>query len=147
MTTRVKADFEIAGWDETPFDEGVGVGKLTEALVTKKYTGGIEATSTTKWLMAYAPDKTATFVGIERIKGTVDGKHGSLVLLHDGVFEDGAATATLRIVSGTDELKGATGDGTLPRRPGRVDNPRTAPGLTPTGAGIRRWRPDPTGWE
>ena len=113
MTTRVKAEFEIAGWDETPFDEGVGVGKLTEALVTKKYTGGIEATSTTKWLMAYAPDKTATFVGIERIKGTVDGKHGSLVLLHDGVFEDGAATATLRIVSGTDELKGATGSGTF----------------------------------
>jgi hypothetical protein len=52
-------------------------------------------------------------VGIERIKGTVDGKHGSLVLLHDGVFEDGAATATLRIVAGTDELKGATGDGTF----------------------------------
>ncbi|MDT5238862.1 MAG: hypothetical protein QOD97_1060 [Mycobacterium sp.] len=113
MTSRVEAEFEIAGWEETPFDEGVGVAKLTEALVEKKYSGGIEATSTTKWLMAYAPDKTATFVGIERIKGTVDGKHGSLVLLHDGDFKDGAATATLRIVSGTDELKGMTGEGTF----------------------------------
>lgn len=113
MTTRVRAEFEIASWDETPFDEGVGVAKLSEALVEKKYSGGIDATSTTKWLMAYAPDKTATFVGIERIKGTIDGKHGTLVVLHDGVFEDGAATATLRIVSGTDQLKGATGEGTF----------------------------------
>ncbi|MDT5326225.1 MAG: hypothetical protein QOF25_3377, partial [Mycobacterium sp.] len=80
MTSRVEAEFEIAGWEETPFDEGVGVAKLTEALVAKKYAGRIEATSTTKWLMAYAPDKTATFVGIERIKGTVDGRRGSLVL-------------------------------------------------------------------
>jgi len=113
MTTRVKAEFEIASWDETPFDEAVGVAKLTEALVEKKYSGDIEATSTTKWLMSYAPDKTATFVGIERIKGTVGGKHGSLVMLHDGDFKDGAATATLRIVSGTDELKGLTGKGTF----------------------------------
>jgi hypothetical protein len=113
MTTRVKAEFEIASWHETPFDEGVGVAKLTEALVAKKYSGGIDATSTTKWLMTYAPDKTATFVGIERIKGTVHGKHGSLVLLHDGDFKDGAATATLRVVSGTDELEGMTGKGTF----------------------------------
>ena len=48
--------------------------------------GDIDGTSTTKWLMAYAPDKTATFVGIEQIKGTVGGKRGGLVLLHDGTF-------------------------------------------------------------
>jgi Protein of unknown function (DUF3224) len=103
--------FEIANWDETPFDDGVGVSKLTEALVAKKYSGDIDGTSTTKWLMAYAPDKTATYVGIERIKGTIGGKRGSLVLMHDGAFEGGAATATLRVVSGTDELAGASGSG------------------------------------
>ena len=73
-----RSRFEIANWDETPFDDGVGVSKLTEALVAKKYSGDIDGTSTTKWLMAYAPDKTATYVGIERIKGTVGGKRGSL---------------------------------------------------------------------
>ena len=103
MTVHIEARFEIANWDESPFDDGVGVSKLTEALVTKKYSGDVDGTSTTKWLMAYAPDKTATYVGIERIKGTVGGRRGSLVLLHDGVFADGAATATLRVVSGTDE--------------------------------------------
>jgi hypothetical protein len=111
MSARIEASFEIANWDETPFDDGVGVSKLTEALVAKNYSGDIEGTSTTKWLMAYAPDKTATYVGIERIKGMIGGKRGSLVLMHDGAFEGGAATATLRVVSGTDELAGASGSG------------------------------------
>jgi Protein of unknown function (DUF3224) len=111
MSARIEAGFEIANWDETPFDDGVGVSKLTEALVAKKYSGDIDGTSTTKWLMAYAPDKTATYVGIERIKGTIGGKRGSLVLMHDGAFEGGAATATLRVVSGTGELAGASGSG------------------------------------
>jgi hypothetical protein len=113
MPATVKATFEVTGWDETPFDDGVGVSRLTEALVSKKYSGDVEGTSTTKWLMAYAPDKTATYVGIERIQGTVDGRHGTLVVLHDGTFEDGVAKADLRVVSGTDELKGATGAGTF----------------------------------
>jgi len=111
MSARIEAGFEIANWDETPFDDGVGVSKLTEALVAKNYSGDIDGTSTTKWLMAYAPDKTATYVGIERIKGTIGGKRGSLVLMHNGAFEGGAATATLRVVSGTDELAGASGSG------------------------------------
>ena len=111
MTARIEAGFEIVNWEETPFDDGVGVSKLTEALVDKKYSGDVDGTSTTKWLMAYAPDKTATYVGIERIKGTIGGKRGSLVLMHDGAFEGGAATATLRVVSGTDELAGASGSG------------------------------------
>src|SRR5262249_36595712 len=111
MTARIEAGFEIVNWEETPFDDGVGVSKLTEALVTKNYSGDVEGTSTTKWLMAYAPDKTATYVGIERIKGTVGGKRGSLVLIPDGACEGGAATATLRVVSGTDELAGASGSG------------------------------------
>ena len=111
MSAQIEASFEIAKRDETPFDDAVGVSKMTEALVEKTYSGDIEGTSVTKWLMAYAPDKTATYVGIERIKGTVGGKRGSLVLLHDGAFEGGAATATLRVVSGTDELSDVTGGG------------------------------------
>jgi Protein of unknown function (DUF3224) len=111
MTDTIKAQFEVASWDEQPFDEGTDLAKLTDALVTKTYTGDIDGTSTTKWLMAYAPDETATFVGIERIQGTVGGHSGSLVLQHVGEFKDGAAKATLTVLSGTDELTTASGDG------------------------------------
>ena len=51
MTAHIEARFEIANWDETPFDDTESP-KLTEALVSKKYSGDIEGTSTTKWLLA-----------------------------------------------------------------------------------------------
>jgi hypothetical protein len=111
MSTHIEATFEIARWDETPFEGGDADTKLTEALVDKTYSGDITGSSTTKWLMAYAPDKSATYVGIEYLSGTVRGRNGGLVLLHDGEFRDGAATAALRVVSGTGELVGATGGG------------------------------------
>ena len=120
MTTQIKAAFEIGSWDETPFEDGDDETKLTEALVSKRYSGDIDGTSTTKWLMAYAQDKSATYVGIEHITGTVGGRRGGLVLLHDGEFADGVATAVMRVVSGTGELAGATGSRKVPRRPGRL---------------------------
>ena len=103
----------MTNWDESPFDDGDDVGKLTEAQVSKKYSGAIEGTSVTRWLMAYAPDGTASFVGIERIRASVHGKSGTVVLVHDGEFADGAATGTLRVLSGSDELKAVTGAGTF----------------------------------
>jgi len=121
MSAQISASFEIKGWDEQPFDEAVGVAKLTKATVAKEYTGDVEGTSATEWLMAYHPDKSADFVGLERIKGTIDGRRGSLVLQHVGTFEDGAAKATLTVISGTDELKGATGTGQFVADPaGRI---------------------------
>jgi Protein of unknown function (DUF3224) len=117
MPARIHAQFEITSWDETPFDDGTGVARLTEALVGRKYTGDVEGTSTTKWLMAYAPDKTAAFVGLERIKGSVSGKHGSLVLRHVGRFENGSADASLTVISGTDELESVSGSGDFTANP------------------------------
>jgi hypothetical protein len=118
MTSEVRASFEIKGWDERPFDEGVGVAKLTKASVAKEYGGDVEGSSATEWLMAYNPDESADFVGIERITGTIGGRRGSLVLQHVGRFADGAARASLTVVSGTDELEGATGRGELVADPG-----------------------------
>ena len=111
MSRHIEARFEIASWDETPFEDGDEPTKLTEALVTKRYEGDIQGTSTTKWLMAYAPDKSALFVGIEHILGTIGGKHGGIVLLHDGQYRDGVAAAELRIASGTKDLAMVGGTG------------------------------------
>ena len=74
MSRHIEARFQIASWDETPFEGGDEATKLTEALVSKRYEGDIKGTSTTKWLMAYSPDKSALFVGIEHITGTIGGK-------------------------------------------------------------------------
>ena len=115
MNTRIEATFEIAGWDETPFeDSGDEDAKLTEALVKKRYSGEIDGESTTKWLMSYAPDKSATYVGIEHITGTVGGRRGGLVLMHDGEF------ARRRRDGGDAHRVGH-------RRPGRRDRRRKVP--------------------
>jgi len=111
MSRHIEATFEIGSWDETPFEDGNEATKLTEALVAKRYDGDIKGTSTTKWLLAYAPDKSALFVGIEHLTGTIGGHHGSLVLLHDGLFRDGVASADVRIASGTGDLTNAAGSG------------------------------------
>jgi hypothetical protein len=39
MASEISARFEIKGWDEQPFDEAVGVAKLTKASVAREYTG------------------------------------------------------------------------------------------------------------
>ena len=111
MSKHIEATFQIASWDETPFENGDEATKLTEALVTKRYEGDIQGTSTTKWLLAYAPDKSALFVGIEHINGTIAGTTGGLVLLHDGSYSDGVASADVRIASGTGGLAEAAGSG------------------------------------
>jgi hypothetical protein len=111
MSRHIEARFEIGSWDETPFEDGDDATKLTEALVSKRYEGDIKGTSTTKWLMAYAPDKSALFVGIEHITGTIGGKKGGIVVLHDGEYRDGVASAELRVASGTDGLADVAGTG------------------------------------
>jgi hypothetical protein len=118
MTAELEAAFEIKGWDEQPFDEAAGGAKLTRASVAKEYSGDVEGSSATEWLMAYQPDQSAVFVGLERIRGTIGGRRGSLVLQHVGTFSDGVARATLTVVSGADELEGATGGGEMVADPG-----------------------------
>ncbi len=65
--------------------------------------------------MIYAEDGSASFVGLERVKGDLTGKKGSFVLQHVGRFADGAAKGTVTVVpgSGTGELVGLSGNGEL----------------------------------
>jgi hypothetical protein len=111
MSRHIEVRFEIASWDETPFEDGDDATKLTEALVAKRYEGDIKGTSTTKRLLAYSPDKSAQFVGVEHITGTIGGKKSGMVLLHDGEYRDGVAAAELRVASGTESLANVAGTG------------------------------------
>ncbi len=111
MPTELDAKITITSWDEKPIDDAPEAEKITRATVKKDYSGDITGSSLTEWVMAYAPDKLATFMGVERLTGAVDGKEGTLVLQHSGRFEDGAATAEITILRGTGGLANATGTG------------------------------------
>jgi hypothetical protein len=120
MGSAVNATFAVESWNEDPFDEAADLPRLTRATVTKQYSGDIDGQSVTEWLMAYAEDGTASFVGLERIRGTVAGRAGSLVVQHVGTFADGAARAALTVVpgAGTEQLQAATGGGSFVADPG-----------------------------
>jgi hypothetical protein len=132
MQTQLSAKFEVTSWDETPFDdEDPSRPKVTRAVVAKEYSGDIEGTSTTQWLMAYGKDGSATFVGLERITARFPAGEGTLVLQHVGSYEDGAAKAQLTVVEGANsgDLEAAKGAGAFFADPGgSVTLTLTSPG-------------------
>lgn len=113
MTKTASARFAIKSWDEKPYSEGQDLPKLTRAGVTKAYTGDIEGEGQVEYLMMYRSDGSATFVGLERIIGRLDGKTGSFVLQRAGVFEGGQAKESYSVIPGsaTGQLQGLRGDG------------------------------------
>jgi hypothetical protein len=123
MSNPIEASFAVDDWDEQPIDDQPDAPRVTCATVTKTYAGDVDGRSITDWLMAYADDGTATFVGMERISGEIGGRTGTLVLRHVGEYRDGAATASLEVVAGcaSGELAGVEGSGELVADPsGRI---------------------------
>ena len=108
-----EATFTIQGWDEQPFAEREGSGKLTQAAVQQQITGDIEGSSDVRWLMAYTADDRAEFVGIQVVEGSLAGREGAFVLRSLGTFDGKQAVGDLTVVdgSGTGALRGITGTG------------------------------------
>lgn len=113
----LEATFDIAGWDESPFQEWEG-GKLTRASVSTKYAGDIEGESVLEYLMSYGPDGSVAYVGIERVTGAAGGRTGGIVLRHIGTFTGGAAKSELTVVGGSGDFEGAAGAGRMVADPG-----------------------------
>lgn len=113
MATHATGEFELKSWDEEPYDEIEGGGKLTRAVVTQGFTGDIEGDGAVQWLMCYRPDGTADFVGLQRVTGRVGGRSGSFVLQNTGTFDGKQATGPWSVVPGsaTGELRGLSGQG------------------------------------
>jgi hypothetical protein len=115
MSTHATGTFKIEVWDEDAYIEEETGGKLTRASVKQSFAGDIEGEGSVEWLMCYRPDKTADFVGLQRISGRLGERSGSFVLQSNGVFDGKEARADLMVVdgSGTDDLLGIKGSGEL----------------------------------
>jgi hypothetical protein len=105
--------FRVENWDENETLEADGGSKVTRATVTKAFEGDLEGEGAVEWLMGYADDGSATFVGLERIVGKLGDRSGSFVVRHTGTFDGALAKGKLEVVpgSGTDGLRGLTGEG------------------------------------
>lgn len=98
----------------TPHAPDAGATDTLPARLTmdKQFHGDLEGTSHGQMLTAStAVDGSAGYVAIERVRGTLQGRAGSLVLQHSGSLERGTPHLTITVVpdSGTEELVGLAG--------------------------------------
>jgi hypothetical protein len=115
MSTHGTGTFEGTSWEEHPYSEIDGGPKLSRALVTNAYQGAIEGEGTLEYLLMYRADGSCVFVGAERVVGRIDGRAGSFVLQHSGVFAAETATTTIGVVAGcgTGDLAALRGEGSF----------------------------------
>jgi hypothetical protein len=111
MTKKVEGTFEVRVQVEPPQSDVEGV-VLGRARVEKHFVGALEGKGEVAMLTVQTPDpKRRAYVALERIEGSLEGKRGSFVTMHQGTSDpDGMALAiAIAPGSGTGELAGITG--------------------------------------
>lgn len=110
---KLEGEFEVTSWDEDTYQKLGGERKLTKASVTQKFTGDLAGSGAVEWLMSYADDGKARFVGFQRIESTAAGRVGSVVIESNGKFDGKKAAGTWSVLpgSGDGDLEGMTGKG------------------------------------
>jgi uncharacterized protein DUF3224 len=114
--------FEVTpGSEDALFETDDGL-TLTHATGIQRFTGDIQGEGSVDWLMCYLPNKTARFVGLQRIDGSLDGRTGTFVMEATGSHDGTQSGATWTIVSGsgTGDLTGITGEGSFDAAGGRT---------------------------
>jgi len=115
MSDRTHATAEIAVqvYRPVPYDEPIEGPSLVRIHVEETFAGDITGTGVVEFLQAARADGTASFVGIERVTGSVSGRTGTFLLQDHGTVADGIVSGDWFVVpeSGTGELTGLRGEG------------------------------------
>jgi hypothetical protein len=88
---------------------------LNRIHVEERFNGDIEADGVTEFLQAAYADGTASFVGIERLTGTLDGREGTFLLQDAGTVQGSVVYGDWFVIpgSGTGGLAGLRGEGSF----------------------------------
>ncbi|MFJ9364917.1 DUF3224 domain-containing protein [Nocardia sp. NPDC101769] len=110
---RVEGTITVHKYEPVPYDEPEQGPVLTRIHVEESFSGGIEGDGVVEFLQSSTPDGAASFVGIERITGSVDGKSGTFLLQDAGTVADNIVSGEWFVVpgSGTGDLTGLRGEG------------------------------------
>lgn len=107
-----KGTFDTANWTPQPhYDDrdGVTLGIVT---MTKTFQGDLTGTSLVTLLVASTPvEDSRSYVAMERIDCTLDGRAGSFTVQHSAASDRGGKDLRITVVpdSGTGELRGIRG--------------------------------------
>ncbi|WP_426035392.1 DUF3224 domain-containing protein [Brevundimonas sp. DC300-4] len=100
----------LAPADAEVIEAGLG---LSRYILSKTFSGGIQGVSSGQMLTGGPPgDTTGTYIALERVVGTLDGKEGAFLLAHRGDMSPEGYTLSITVVpnSGTGALAGISGD-------------------------------------
>ncbi|MED5593998.1 DUF3224 domain-containing protein [Janthinobacterium sp. P210006] len=107
----IRGTFDVKISPETLSDTAAqsGLGRLS---LDKRYHGALDARAQGEMLSVRAAVAgSAGYVALERVEGTLDGRHGSFYLQHSGSMTRGAPALSVTVVpdTGTEQLQGLSG--------------------------------------
>ena len=113
MSQNAASNFTVTSWEEKPYEGSTEDLKITQALVSKNYTGDITGVGSVIYLMKHKADGTASFIGLQQINGSIEGRSGSFAIEQNGHFDGNQAKGTYQIKpgSGTGDLSTLQGEG------------------------------------
>ena len=112
-TTRANAIITVHRYEPEIYDERPDGPALVRIHVEERFTGDIEGDGVVEFLQAAHADGSASFVGLERVTGSVAGRKGTFLLQDNGTVRDQVVSGEWFVVpgSGTGELAGLRGEG------------------------------------
>jgi hypothetical protein len=103
----------VKTYEPKVFDELTGGPAVSDIRVTETFSGDIEGDGVVHFVQAARADGSASFVGIERVRGAIGGRKGSFLLQDSGTVVGKEVKGEWFVIpgSGTGELTGLRGDG------------------------------------
>lgn len=111
--TRASAVITVHKYEPSAYEEPADGPVLTRIHVAESFEGDIQGEGVVEFLQAARPDGSASFVGIERVTGTLAGREGTFLLQDAGTVDGSVVSGDWFVVpgSGTGQLAGLCGEG------------------------------------
>lgn len=110
---RATGTINVKTYEPTPYDQPVDGPALFRIHVVEDFSGDVRAEGVAEFLQTSLSDDQASFVGVERVTGSLEDRAGSFVLQDQGTLSGSTVSGTWFVVpgSGTGELQGLRGEG------------------------------------
>jgi hypothetical protein len=112
---RATGTIAVRSYEPTPYEQPTQGPALVRIHVEEVFSGDIEGTGVAEFLQTQVSADAASFVGIERVSGTIAGRTGTFVLQDEGTLTGSRVAGRWSVVPGsaTGELVGLRGDGSF----------------------------------
>jgi Protein of unknown function (DUF3224) len=104
---------DVKTYEPTAYDQPAAGPTLVRIHVVETFSGDIEGEGVAEFLQVSSGDDEASFVGVERVTGSLAGRSGTFVLQDQGSLQRTIVSGSWVVVpgSGTGELAGLRGEG------------------------------------